>query len=201
MSLVLVRHGQTAVNAEGRLQGRIDAPLTDLGRRQAAASAAALTATALPTRIVSSPLLRARQTAEAFGPAIDLDIDERWIELDYGEWDGALLRTMDQAAWDRWRADPSFVPPGGESLVTLAARVHEACEALMDEARESDVVVVSHVSPIKAAVAWALGVGPETSWRMFLGVAAICRITIGPRGPSLTSYNEQGHLRSVASEP
>ena len=199
MSLILVRHGQTAVNAEGRLQGRIDAPLTDLGRRQAAASAAGLATSATAgARLVTSPLLRARQTAEAFG--VDAVVDERWIELDYGDWDGAVLRTMDQGAWDRWRADPSFVPPGGESLVTLAARVHEACEALVDEARESDVVVVSHVSPIKAAVAWALGVGPETSWRMFLGVAAICRITIGPRGPSLTSYNEQSHLASVASE-
>ena len=197
MTLILVRHGQTAVNAEGRLQGRIDAPLTDLGHQQAAACGAAVGGTG---RVVSSPLLRARQTAEAIAPGRE-EVDDRWVELDYGEWDGAVLRTMDQALWDRWRADPGFAPPGGESLVALAARVREACEALVDEARESDVVVVSHVSPIKAAVAWALGVGPETSWRMFLGVAAICRIAIGPRGPSLISYNEVTHLAPVASTP
>jgi broad specificity phosphatase PhoE len=160
-----------------------------LGQAQAAACAAAV---GRPARVVASPLLRARQTAAAISPSVD--VDERWIELDYGEWDGAVLRTMNQAAWDRWRADPSAAPPGGESLVTLAVRVEEACEALLDEAREADVVVVSHVSPIKAAVAWALGVGPETSWRMFLGVAAVSRIAIGPRGPSLTSYNDLSHL-------
>ncbi len=197
MSLVLLRHGQTAVNAEGRLQGRIDAPLTELGRRQAAAAAAAVGS---PARIVASPLLRARQTAEALGVAgvdVEVEVDDRWIELDYGDWDGELLATMPTADWDRWRADPGFAPPGGESLVELARRVHEGCEALVDAARSSEVVVVSHVSPIKAAVAWALGVGPETSWRMFLGVAAITRITIGPRGPSLTSYNETDHLNSL----
>ena len=195
MGLILVRHGQTAVNAEGRLQGRIDAPLTPLGERQAAAVAAAVGPV---SRVVSSPLLRARSTAAAFGVGGAVEVDERWIELDYGSWDGAVLATMDQAEWGRWRADPSFAPPGGESLVALAERVHAACDALVDEAREADVVVVSHVSPIKAAVAWALGVGPETSWRMFLGVAAVCRIAVGPRGPSLTSYNDVTHLASVS---
>ena len=189
--LILVRHGQTAVNAEGRLQGRIDAPLTETGQAQAAACARALPA---PAHVVSSPLLRARQTAGAIAPDGPIEVDDRWIELDYGEWDGAPLKSMDQGAWDRWRADPSFAPPGGESLVDLAARVVEACEALAPRARDTDVVVVSHVSPIKAAVAWALGVGPDTSWRMFLGVAAITRISIGPRGPSLTAYNDVSHL-------
>ena len=200
MSLLLVRHGQTAVNAEGRLQGRIDASLTDLGRRQAAASGAALPADV--RRVVVSPLLRARETASAFGLAasVPIDVDERWIELDYGEWDGRPLRSMDQEGWDAWRADPSFAPPGGESLVALAARVQAACADLADEAREHDVVVVSHVSPIKAAVAWALDVGPETSWRMFLGVAAICRIEVGPRGPSLVGYNSVAHLAGIASK-
>jgi probable phosphoglycerate mutase len=189
VTLILVRHGQTAVNAGGRLQGRIDAPLTDLGRQQAAATAAAV---GPPARLVTSPLLRARQTAEAFG--VDAEVDERWVVLEYGEWDVAVREVMDQAEWDRWRADPSFAPPGGESLVALAVRVHEACEALVEEARAGDVVVVSHVSPFLAAVAWALGVGAETSWRMYLGVAAVTRIAISPRGPSLVAYNETHHL-------
>lgn len=196
MSLILVRHGQTAVNAEGRLQGRIDAPLTDLGHRQAAAAATAVVGAG---RVVTSPLRRARETAAELVPTgVAADVDQRWIELDYGEWDGQLLQSMPLEDWERWRLDPHFAPPGGESLVDLARRVEEACEGLVDEARHRDVVVVSHVSPIKAAVAWALGVGPETSWRMFLGVAAISRITIGPRGPSLSSYNEVGHLAALA---
>jgi broad specificity phosphatase PhoE len=204
VTIVLVRHGQTAVNAEGRLQGRIDAPLTDLGRLQAAAVGASL-ADLDVARVVVSPLLRARQTVEAFGlPAtVAVDVDERWIELDYGAWDGQPLRSMPVEAWDTWRSDPSFSPPGGESLAALGERVAAACAdlAAAGECRDRDVVVVSHVSPIKAAVAWALGVGPETSWRMFLDVAAVCRIALGARGPSLVGYNSVAHLAGVTSAP
>jgi hypothetical protein len=57
------------------------------------------------------------------------------------------------------------------------------------------------VSPIKAAVAWALDAGPEASWRMFLDVAAICRIGVSARGALLTSYNETAHLAAVPSAP
>ena len=187
--LVVVRHGQTAVNAEGRLQGRSDAPLTDLGRAQAAAVASVVDR---PAIVVSSPLLRARQTAEAFG--VPVTVDERWIELDYGELDGAELRSLSVEVWDAWRRDPAFALPGGESLVALGDRVRDACEEIATRAADETVVVVSHVSPVKAAVAWALGVGDEVAWRMFLDLAAVTRIAIGPRGPSLVSFNERAHL-------
>ncbi len=73
-----------------------------------------------------------------------------------------------------------------------------ACEELSAEAARSDVVVVSHVSPIKAAVTWALGGGPELSWRLSLGVASITRIsTGGPVGPALVSFNETAHLAGL----
>ena len=63
------------------------------------------------------------------------------------------------------------------------------------DARDRTVVVVSHVSPIKAAVAWALGVGPEVAWRSHLDPASITRIAIGPAGPVLRTFNEVAHLR------
>lgn len=195
--IILLRHGQTAVNAGGRFQGRLDAPLTDLGRRQAAAAAAAISAVRPPARIIASPLIRARDTAAAFGR--DVEIDERWVELDYGEWDGRSLASVTPEEWDRWRGDDAFAPPGGESLLQLARRVGEACGELLSVAADEDVVVVSHVSPIKAAVAWTLGVGPGTSWRSFLGVAAVCRIAVTDRGPSLHAYNDVAHLAAVAS--
>ncbi len=66
--------------------------------------------------------------------------------------------------------------------------------AYAEEAAERDVVVFSHVSPIKAAVAWALGVGPETSWRMNLGQATITRIRTAPGTPALLSFNNDAHL-------
>ena len=192
--ILLVRHGRTRVNASGRLQGRADAPLDELGQAQAAALA-----TALPdgARVVSSPLLRARQTAEIIAGRPP-EIDERWIELDYGDWDGRGLADVPREHWDQWRHDITFAPPGGESLTDCGRRVRQACTELAESARDRDVVVVSHVSPIKAAVAWALGVGDETSWRMFLAVASICRIATSDRGPSLHSYNEQAHLQAVS---
>ena len=183
--LVLVRHGQTEANARGLLQGRVDLPLSDLGRRQAAALATIVPADA---RVVASPLLRARETAAAFGR--DVEVDARWVELDYGELDGRPIGDVPPEVWTAWRADPHFVPPGGESLVTLGTRVRGACEELLDEARRRDVVVVSHVSPIKAAIGWALGVGDEVGWRLFVQVASITRIAVGPGGPSLVSFNE-----------
>ena len=193
--ILLVRHGRTQVNASGRLQGRADAPLDDLGRAQASALG-----TALPpgARIVASPLRRARQTAELIAGERPVETDERWIELDYGDWDGRGLSDVPRDQWDRWRRDITFAPPGGESLADCGRRVRQACAELSEEARDRDVVVVSHVSPIKAAVAWSLGVGDESSWRMFLAVASICRIAVAERGPSLHSYNEQAHLQPLS---
>lgn len=187
--LVLVRHGQTDANARGLLLGRADPPLSELGRRQAAALAAHVPT---PARVVTSPLRRTRETAAVFGAPID--VDDRWIELDYGEFDGRPIGDVGAATWTAWRADPHFVPPGGESLVTLGARVRSACEELVDEARDHDVVVVSHVSPIKAAIAWTLDVGDEVSWRLFVQVASITRVVIGPAGPALHSFNELAPL-------
>jgi broad specificity phosphatase PhoE len=183
--LFLVRHGQTAANAAGLLLGRADPPLTALGQRQAEALAVALPT---PDRLVSSPLRRARDTAAAFG--VEVQIDDRWIELDYGELDGVPVASVPPDVWRRWRGDCGFMPPGGESLRALGSRVREACEELAADARDHDVVVVSHVSPIKAAVAWALDVSDEVAWRMFVEDAAVARIAIGPNGPALRSFNE-----------
>jgi broad specificity phosphatase PhoE len=184
--LWLVRHGQTEANAAGLLLGRSDPPLSVLGREQAAALAACIPADA---RVVTSPLRRARETAAALGRATQ--VDDRWIELDYGTLDGHAPADVGPERWARWRADPTYVPAGGESLAELGARVRGACAALADEVRERDVVVVSHVSPIKAAIAWALGAGDELAWRLFVEVGSIARVAVDDHGPSLRSFNER----------
>ena len=184
--LILVRHGQTDANAARLLLGRLDPELNEVGRAQAATLAAALPR---PDRVITSPLLRARQTADAFG--VGTEVDDRWIELDYGELDGRPVAALDDEAWRRWRSDVEFAPPGGESLASLGRRVRAACDELAPAASADDIVVVSHVSPIKAAVAWALDVGDEISWRMFVAEAGVVRIGIGPAGPSLRSLNER----------
>jgi broad specificity phosphatase PhoE len=190
--LIVVRHGRTAANASGLLLGRrLDPDLDDLGRRQTAALAGVLA----PARVISSPLRRARQTAEALGGPVE--IDERWVELDYGELDGTPLRDVPAEVWSSWRADPGWAPPGGESLVDLGRRVGEACEAVAEEAGERDVVVVTHVSPVKAAMAWALGVGEEISFRSYVAPASITTIATAAGRPSLHGFNACAHLAGL----
>jgi broad specificity phosphatase PhoE len=183
--LILVRHGRTALNATGRLQGRIDEPLDDVGRQQAAIVAQHL---APVDALISSPLRRATETAEAFG--IPFQTDERWIELSYGVFEGAAMTDTPSEAWEQWQADVNYEPAGGESLAQLDLRVRNACAELTELAMDADVAVVTHVSPIKSAVAWALGATIAISWRSHLSPASICRIEMRRRGPVLTAFNE-----------
>jgi broad specificity phosphatase PhoE len=190
--LMVVRHGRTNHNASGLLLGRLDPDLDELGRRQATAVAGVLAERGVD-RVVASPLRRARQTAEAIAQAVGVgvDIDDAWIEIDYGALDGTPLSEVSPEMWSAWRRNPDFAPEGGESLASVATRVSKACTALAEEARETNVVVVSHVSPVKAAVCWALGVDPAVTWRTFVAPGSLTRIAIGPGGPVLQSFNEQ----------
>lgn len=189
--LVLVRHGETEANAQRRLLGRAESPLTERGRAQAHALGGLLGPVA---RLVSSPLGRARETAAALGLPVPVEVDERWVEVDYGEYDGEPLGAVPAEVWQAWRADPGFRPPGGETLVEMGARVRAACGELFaadgeGARRDGDVVVVSHVSPIKAAVAWALGTDDSLAWRLQLATASITVVGWGTGGPVLHRYN------------
>ena len=193
--LILLRHGQTTANAQSLLQGRIDLDLDVVGQQQAALCGQFVRQHFPHARIVSSPLLRAQQTALAISQHVE--IDERFIELDYGSWDGIAMSAIDPAQWAGWRSNPHFRPPNGESLVELDERVRPALEELREEAMEKHIVIVSHVSPIKSAVTWALGTGPESTWRMHLDRASICRVAVTSRGATLAGFNETGHLLPV----
>jgi broad specificity phosphatase PhoE len=191
--LIVVRHGRTEENASGLLLGRrVDPGLDPLGVRQAEALA---TVVSRAHRVVCSPLRRTRETAAALG--LPVTIDERWVEIDYGTLDGTPLAEVPAATWAEWRGDIAFVPGGGESLAQVGERVRAACDDLLEEAKTHDVVVVSHVSPIKAAAAWALGAVDEVVWRMYCAPASITEIgTAGPT-PSLHSFNVTTHLAGL----
>ena len=206
--LILVRHGESTGNAAGLLLGRIDAPLTERGLAQAQTLGDSLSGI---TRVISSPLERARDTAAALDLGLPIEIDERWVELDYGEFDGQPLGSVPSEVWRRWRSDPHYRPPGGETLAEAGVRVRSACEELFADgdgadARAGDVVVVSHVSPIKAAVCWAMGLGDEGAWRLYLATASITRIAWGAGAtPVLQRFNEtpweDGPEEQTRSEP
>jgi len=182
--LYLVRHGRTAANAAGLLQGRIDNPIDDVGRTQVG-----LLPGAIPSvdRLICSPLTRARQTAAAFG--VEPEIDERWIELDFGPLDGTRVVDVPTVEWNRWMSEPDFAPAGCETLRSLANRVGEACDELLEQARDSNVVVVSHATPVKAAMAWALGADVTIVARSFIDQASITTVAVRGATPSLVGFN------------
>lgn len=186
--IVFVRHGETPPNREGLLLGRADPPLTDRGRAQAK-DLAHVVATRGASRVLTSPLRRARDTAAPIAAecGVSAEVDERLVEIDYGDWEGQPFASLDPEIVGRWHRDPDLAPPGGESLVTVAVRVAAFCEEWLGGESARVIVAASHVSPIKAAVTWTLGVSPELAWRMRLDVASLTRIG---RGPVLLSFNE-----------
>jgi broad specificity phosphatase PhoE len=194
--LSIARHGRTTANASGLLLGRADPDLDDLGRAQAALAAGPLADVEL---VVTSPLQRTRATAAAVAAAsgAEVRVDDRWIELDYGSWDGVPLAEVPAEQWAAWRSDPHFAPPGGESLAALGERVADALSAVAADARHARVAVITHVSPIKAAMAAVLGVGIEVSWRCHVDVASLMRVHSRPQGLVLGSFNEVAHLAGV----
>ena len=194
--LFIVRHGRTAHNASGLLLGRIDPPLDELGRVQAVALAGAI---GHVDRVITSPLLRTQETAAAFG--VEPIIDERWIELDYGDFDGRPLGEIHAETWNQWRTDLDFRPPNGESLRQLGVRVRSALDDLSADGSAADrtTVIVTHVSPIKAATCWALDADDLTAWRLWVAPASITRVGTSPRGGVLHTFNETAHLADLGS--
>lgn len=200
MTLFLVRHGTTEPNERGVLLGRrADPSLVDVGRGQAEATGQAL-ARRRPTAVVSSPLRRCLETAETIAGVLSLDVvvEPRLVEVDYGEWEGVALGEIPPGVSRKWRHDPDFRPPGGETLAEVSTRVTEWCQ---EHESGGSVVAVTHVSPVKAAVAWALGAPPTVAWRLLVSVASVTTIGVQPHGPVLLGFNDCGHLAPLAPEP
>jgi broad specificity phosphatase PhoE len=192
--LILVRHGESVANAQGLLLGRTDAELTEFGRAQIAAARTLLRDPVAEVR--TSPLRRARDTAGLLALGVPATVDERWVEIDYGEFECQPLGGIPAEVWQRWQRDRGFRPEGGESLAEVDERISVACAELFAEggaARrrdgDGDVVVVSPVPPIKAAVAWALGT-VDLYWRLHLRTASVTRIGWNRDAPILHTFNE-----------
>lgn len=192
-SLIIVRHGRTAYNASGRLQGRTDNPLDEVGQDQARRVARHLAGDLdADSLVICSPLVRARQTAQAIADecGLGVSIDDRWIEINYGVFEGVPQADVPAPVWSQWRSDPTFAPESGESLVSVHERVTQACDDMMRRLDGRTAVVVTHVSPIKSSIAWALGANVDIGWRTQLDTASVCRIALTPRGPVLRTFNE-----------
>ena len=198
--LLMLRHGQTEHSAQRRYSGRGDLPLTELGERQAAAAAARLSRIEGVAAVVSSPLLRARQTAQPVADALDvpLSVHEGLVETDFGAWEGltfAEARERDPQLHVRWITDTSVAPPGGESMDAVHRRVRRVRDQLITEHAAATLVVVTHVTPVKALLRMALDAGPALLHRLHLDLASLSIAEFYPDGPaSVRLVNDTSHL-------
>jgi len=198
-TLFLARHGQSVSNAVRRFQGAQDVPLSEQGRRQAALLGAALRGRRL-THVYSSPLERARRTAEVVVAALDvpLTVVDDLRELSLGEWEGRTveeIRALPGDPYALWVRDPvQNRAPGGEPLSAVQARALAAIDVIAAAHRDGDdVLVVSHGGVISAYLAHWLGLPLSSIWRLTLGNGSLS--SVAP--PRVLSVNETAHLDGV----
>ncbi|WP_028535810.1 histidine phosphatase family protein [Paludibacterium yongneupense] len=159
-TLTLLRHGE--IDHQGRLIGHLDLPLTELGARQMASSWRRINGLAPVTALATSPLLRCREFAvrQALTSAVLLKVDERFSEMDFGDWDGSDLERLGQThpSWRAQLADGSLNPPGGESFDEFRTRTLSGFSEWISGARGSHRVLVTHGGVITALLAELLGI-------------------------------------------
>jgi ribonuclease H / adenosylcobalamin/alpha-ribazole phosphatase len=197
---LLLRHGETALSTERRFAGRGDIPLTEAGRGQAAAAAARLAARGGIDLIVTSPLARARATAEAVAGATGAPLlaDDDLAETDFGKWEGLTFAEASQRWPDEvsaWLGSAEVAPPGGESFATVGQRVNAALDRLLASHEFRTLLLVSHVTPIKTLVCRAMLAPPAAMFRLNLDVASLCEVAWFADGSAVVrSLNDTAHL-------
>lgn len=203
-TFVLLRHGETALTPEKRFSGSGggDPELSAVGRRQADAVAAVLAARGTIQAVVSSPLLRCRETAGAVAGRLGLDVsvEDGLRETDFGAWEGLTFTEVRERYADdlsAWLASPDVAPTGGgESFNSVATRVAATRDALLARHAGRTVLVVTHVTPVKTLVRLALGAPPESLFRMELSAASLSAVAYYADGnASLRLLNDTSHLR------
>ena len=227
LRVLLLRHGQTPMSAAGVFSGRSDPDLTDLGRSQAERAASWLASRQEAgegiDEIITSPLARARQTAEAAAGALGMDVTtaEDLIETDFGVWEGLTFDEVHRR-WPEehaaWVDDPSVPSVGGESMDAVASRCARLIDSLAggrdvdrevdrDVDRDTDgnpppaagrtVLLVSHVSPIKAVLRSALQVPATVYSTLHLDLASLSVAEFYPGRSVVREFNDTHYLRGL----
>ncbi|MFE2673060.1 bifunctional RNase H/acid phosphatase [Streptomyces hygroscopicus] len=203
-TFVLLRHGETPLTPEKRFSGSggTDPGLSPVGRHQAERVAAALAARGTIQAVVTSPLLRCRETADVVARRLGLDVrvDEGLRETDFGAWEGLTFAEVKERFPDdlaAWLASSKAAPTGGgESFASVARRVALSRDKLIARYPGRTVLLVTHVTPIKTLVRLALGAPPEALFRMELSAASLSAVAYYADGnASLRLLNETAHLR------
>ena len=207
--LILVRHGVTAWNRDGRFQGHLDPPLAAEGRNQARLLAKRLAANPeeRPVRMVSSPLARGEQTARVIatalgggdGKAPQVALEPRLMEIGQGDWEGRTheeLAVEDSERYAAWRRSAGGrQPPGGEPISAALVRVR----GVLDELLASDgwpLCIVSHGGTLRLVARHLLGLEPRLARTMDLDNASVSVLIRSEDDPiwRVKRWNDQGHL-------
>jgi broad specificity phosphatase PhoE len=210
-TLLWVRHGEAESNRDGRFGGHSPVPLTELGRRQAEAAAAAIAPLA-PTAIVASDLVRAHQTAQPIAAAcgLDLALDPALRERSLGILDGLGFKEAEQLHPDAWRRltarEPGPAAEGAETEDEVYLRVATAIDALTDAHRGGTVVVVSHGLALFHAFCHIAGLGSPSKGHTVFVLVDNCSISRvdhrptrdGKRRWRIHALNDTRHLAGVA---
>ena len=204
--LVAIRHGQTAWNAEWRLQGQTDIPLDALGRQQAGRLPDALRHEGL-VAVISSDLGRALETAHALAGPLGLPVlvDVGLRERHFGILEGHVRSDIDVRFPDlarRWHArEPDFAPPGAESLRQFNARCLAAVQRQALAHAGQAIALVSHGGVLDCLYRAATGLALDLPRTWPLGNAGIHRLLHTGQGLALTSWNDSAHLDGLAVNP
>ena len=198
MRLLLVRHGQTEENNQGRIQGQQDVTLNDAGRHQASMLRDRLAKVRI-AGAYTSPLARAQETAEILLEPHDAELrqDPRLKEFSYGVWEGmtwAEVRNKYPLAFAEWSVDRERAPEGAETLHQVKSRAHQLMGEIRSEHREGTVLVVTHGGPLRLMLCCAFGIPVERAFDMAIDNTAISELSFaGPR-VILRRHNDTGHL-------
>ncbi|HEX7743856.1 MAG TPA: histidine phosphatase family protein, partial [Micromonosporaceae bacterium] len=203
--LLLIRHGETDLTAQGRYSGRGDVPLSARGLAQAQATAARVASLAPSlSAVVTSPLRRCTVTAEAVATAAGgapVVVEPDLIECDFGAWEGhtfAEVRSRWPAEMAAWLASTSVAPPDGESFAAVGTRVRRAWTALLRTYGAGVVAVVSHVSPLKLLLRDALAADDALLYRLYLDPGGLSIVDVWPDGGvAVRTVNDTAHLAAA----
>ncbi|WP_327262252.1 bifunctional RNase H/acid phosphatase [Streptomyces sp. NBC_01232] len=203
-TFVLLRHGETALTPQKRFSGSggTDPELSPAGHRQAAAVAEALAARGTVQTVISSPLRRCRETAQAVADRLGLTVtvEEGLREVDFGAWEGMTFAEVQERFPDdlqAWLDSPKAAPTGGgESFMAATRRISATRDRLLSAHAGRTVLLVTHVTPVKILVRLALGAPPEALFRMELSAASLSAVAYYADGnASVRLLNDTSHLR------
>jgi phosphoserine phosphatase len=199
-NFLLIRHGETQWNRELIFRGRADIPLSDKGRAQAEQLAVALAAEKIDA-VYASSLSRAQQTAAPLAAprSLEAQVSDNLLDMNFGEWEGLSVKEVEARypkIFQLWQNHPErCVPPGGEGLAEIRARIKSGLSQWIDRHPAQTVALVSHRVVCKVMLCEVLGLDNSAFWRIQQDVCALNRFRTENDNYVLLKINDTCHLR------